>query len=163
MTRSTPEITPIERRDAQRLREHLAEHAEPCPACGYLLHRIESDRCPECGVPLRMRVGRSSVPWVPWLVMVIPAWMACGEAVYAVFWLAGSVTQDTLADEWTPIDALLQGLLIICIPVAVVATTARPRFVRWTLPVQWAVALAVASPIALILMVTYTYYTLIQW
>ena len=35
-----------------------------CPACGYDLHAIDSDRCPECGLLIdRTPTGQSTLPW----------------------------------------------------------------------------------------------------
>src|SRR2546421_11397401 len=35
-----------------------------CPDCGYNLHGIASDRCPECGFALdRDQLARSRIPW----------------------------------------------------------------------------------------------------
>ena len=39
------------------LRAFLAEHDEPCPACGYNLRGLTGEACPECGEALRLRVG----------------------------------------------------------------------------------------------------------
>lgn len=39
------------------LRTFLAEHDEPCPACGYSLRGLTGETCPECGEALRLRVG----------------------------------------------------------------------------------------------------------
>ena len=39
------------------LRTFLAEHDEPCPACGYNLRGLRGEACPECGETLRLMVG----------------------------------------------------------------------------------------------------------
>lgn len=41
----------------EALRAFLAEHDEPCPACGYNLRGLTGEACPECGEALRLRVG----------------------------------------------------------------------------------------------------------
>lgn len=36
-----------------------------CPRCGYDVRGLDSDRCPECGLPLDdVRAARSAIPWV---------------------------------------------------------------------------------------------------
>jgi len=37
--------------------------APHCPACGYNLFGIESERCPECGLEIDRRLFRSHLPW----------------------------------------------------------------------------------------------------
>ena len=39
------------------LQEYLSERDAPCPRCGYNLHKLQSDSCPECGDALTIRVG----------------------------------------------------------------------------------------------------------
>ena len=39
------------------LAEYLAVHESPCPRCGYNLHGLRSDRCPECGDQIELRIG----------------------------------------------------------------------------------------------------------
>ncbi len=51
------EPIPPPRSDDQLLGEFLAARHEACPLCGYSLHGLRSDRCPECGSQLRLRVG----------------------------------------------------------------------------------------------------------
>jgi hypothetical protein len=38
------------------LRFHIRVEEPRCPGCGYLLYMLKSDRCPECGLPLRNTV-----------------------------------------------------------------------------------------------------------
>src|SRR6188768_3322910 len=36
-----------------------------CPACGYDLRAIDSERCPECGLEIdRSKLGESVIPWI---------------------------------------------------------------------------------------------------
>lgn len=43
--------------DTAALRDYLVQRDVPCPACGYSLLGLTSDRCPECAEQLRLSVG----------------------------------------------------------------------------------------------------------
>ena len=57
--------------DAALLRTYLATHDLPCPVCGYELHLIESNRCPECGANLDLRVGSSDLRLMWWITSLV--------------------------------------------------------------------------------------------
>lgn len=53
-------------RKHHRNREVKNNHYEVCMNCGYLLHGINSDRCPECGLPFdRMTLEDEWKTYVP--------------------------------------------------------------------------------------------------
>lgn len=56
----------MDRRDADSLREFLAERDVPCPACGYSLRALESPACPECGLELELRVALTEPRQAAW-------------------------------------------------------------------------------------------------
>mgnify|MGYP006289825907 CR=1 FL=1 len=67
--------------DARLLQTFLADRDEPCPVCGYNLRQLQSDRCPECGRALQLRVG-SVEPRLFWyLVMLLPLMCSAGVGV----------------------------------------------------------------------------------
>lgn len=144
--------------DLQRLQEHLAEHPEPCPNCGYNLHHLETDRCPECGTALRLGLTRTKPPSLAaWLVMIVPMLIATGEGLFSWFWFLYMLIEGTLIDmawwEWT--------LLVLITPVmlgALVGLIVRPWFVRWNPAIQWSIAVPVAVVTGFILMFNYTAY-----
>ena len=69
------------------LREFLAEHDEPCPACGYNLRGLTGIRCPECEQELMLRVAMVERDLVSFVLAAIGL-SACG--VLAAF-LLGAV------------------------------------------------------------------------
>ncbi len=54
------------------LAEWLAERDAPCPACGYNLRGVASDKCPECGatLELELRRRRPAAGWGAFLILV---------------------------------------------------------------------------------------------
>lgn len=51
----TPPPTGIDH--ATLLEQHLAAHEDPCPMCGYNLHNLRGDKCPECGQELTLHIA----------------------------------------------------------------------------------------------------------
>lgn len=62
---------------AEALRRFLAVRDVPCPGCDYNLRGLEGDRCPECGLGLRLPLEVPD-PGVGWYVATIvpPAGLA---------------------------------------------------------------------------------------
>lgn len=60
------------------LTEFFAVSDEPCPACGYSLHRVKTDTCPECGSGLRLTVGQPLPPLAPWTFAIVSFAMGLG-------------------------------------------------------------------------------------
>ena len=44
--------------DAALLQRFLADRRAPCPGCGFELHRLLGNTCPECGTVLELRLDR---------------------------------------------------------------------------------------------------------
>jgi hypothetical protein len=75
----------------------LRDHSRPCPACGYDLARLTTDRCPECGRRLRITVSEANPPLAPFITGVafsVPIGgamngmigVAVGRYTYSVAW-----------------------------------------------------------------------------
>lgn len=73
MTKGEPQkVRCIE--DAKLLARAVADRDMPCPKCSYNVRGIESDKCPECGarLALRLAVGDTYLPYKgPWFVAIL--------------------------------------------------------------------------------------------
>lgn len=58
-------------RESELLKQLLALREIPCPVCGYNLRGIESDKCPECGAKLDLRVGSSDLKLGLWIAAIL--------------------------------------------------------------------------------------------
>ncbi|MEL6741876.1 MAG: hypothetical protein AAFP26_14580 [Planctomycetota bacterium] len=56
----------MDERDADSLRDYLADRDTPCPACGYSLRALTSCACPECGLDLELRVALTEPRQAAW-------------------------------------------------------------------------------------------------
>ena len=68
-----------------------------CPACGYDLRGIDSDRCPECGLP----IDRAAVSRIPW---VNRARIGRVRAYCRTAWMATARTAALAAEVQRPVD-----------------------------------------------------------
>lgn len=60
------------------LRQFVADRDEPCPACRYNLRNLQTHCCPECGLPLTLRVALSEPAWGTYLASIIGASLGLG-------------------------------------------------------------------------------------
>ena len=68
-----------------------------CPACGYDLRGIDSDRCPECG----LEIDRAAVSRIPW---VNRAKIGRARAYCRTAWMATARTAALAAEVQRPVD-----------------------------------------------------------
>lgn len=61
-----------------RLLDHLAEHDEPCPICGYSLLGARDHRCPECSAPLELGVRSPQRLFGPWVFAIVSIALGLG-------------------------------------------------------------------------------------
>src|SRR4051812_46128223 len=77
-----------------------ADDALYCPACGYDLRGIASDRCPECGATIhRASLRESSLPWAR--RQQVGAWRAYRRTVWTATWRVRRVADGVAR----PVDA----------------------------------------------------------
>ena len=57
--------------DVIRLVEFLATRDAPCPLCGYNLHGLTRDICPECGRQLQLSVGLTDPFLRAWVILAV--------------------------------------------------------------------------------------------
>lgn len=49
---------------------YLAERDEPCPACGYNLRALQTDRCPECNRELVLQLRLAEPRMAAWIASI---------------------------------------------------------------------------------------------
>jgi hypothetical protein len=150
---------------AALLRAFLTDRDVPCPSCGYNLRNTPGERCGECGAALVLAVGRRHVPLRWWLLIVIPLWLAAAEGVYEAAWNLNELIQGTLIENlmFDPIYAIKAGVMILCIPAAILATLLRPLFLKMPQPGQIAVSGAVCSVMIPLLVLNLIYNVWWHW
>ena len=67
--------------ESELLKQLLALREIPCPVCGYNLRGIESDKCPECGAKLDLRVGSSDLKLGLWIAAILGVALPLGFGV----------------------------------------------------------------------------------
>ncbi|MFM9994982.1 MAG: hypothetical protein ACKVU4_04185 [Phycisphaerales bacterium] len=75
-------MEPSPTNDPDQLREFLGSRDAPCPGCGYNLHGLTGDRCPECNEELRLQVGLVEPKLASFLTGLIG--LACGAGFFGV-------------------------------------------------------------------------------
>ena len=127
------------------LREFLALSGRPCPICGYSLVNLESDRCPECGASLELRVASADLRLGSWLLGVIGASVGLGFSIMLSIPVGLALAFSELSGrEWVVITVhTVSTLLVAGILILVVRT--RRRF--WIRPrrAQRAIGILIAS------------------
>jgi hypothetical protein len=97
------------------LLHYLADHDARCPACGYQLRRLRSDRCPECGQRLELGVvGHPLADTRPLLLLVVPAAAAFVSGVYWAIFIGQELLIDPTGLTYSPIDFLIAFALLLC-------------------------------------------------
>jgi hypothetical protein len=137
------------------LRRFLEQHDAPCPVCGYSLRNLTSERCPECGARLELRVGSMDLRIGKWIALVLAFALPAGLGLLpvAVIWtyvyLVGGLHEldEVISNSW---PLLLLGLFSGGL--LWVAIAARRRF--WSLSsrrqTRWLLAGMVVSILLLL-------------
>jgi hypothetical protein len=90
------------------LAEFLRHNTAPCAVCGYELHNLSGDICPECGHQFALRIGASHAR-IGWLVVCLaPMLMMFG---LAVFLMAMTIRYGVPGDEEWYCTLLAGGLV----------------------------------------------------
>ena len=121
--------------DAAMLRDHLARHDADCPNCGYNLRNLASDRCPECGTAVELRVGYRDAHSALWLAALVPATLVAGVGL---LWGLLTILNGPPAGRYR--FAFAYAMASGAVPLVVMAT--RERFLR--LGRLWRVAVVAA-------------------
>lgn len=92
------------------LREFLAARDVPCPGCDYNLRGLEDDRCPECGVGLRLPLEVPDPGLGLYVATIIPV---AGLAAFLLLVIAVSVLRFSR-------DGVVEFVLSVALSSAVV-------------------------------------------
>jgi hypothetical protein len=127
----------------QLLADFLAAQTPPCPVCAYSLQGIESDRCPECGARLELRLASTDLRLGVWLVALV--FLAVGVGFLAL--LSIPVGMSAALGDFTKYAALILSLHIACLLVLVsgLATVVYARRSFWKSPRRVQVMLAIVA------------------
>jgi hypothetical protein len=117
------------RDDAAILREFLRDADVPCPLCAYNLRNLQSDRCPECGAELELRVGATNFRSGMLAACISPLMMLFGLTVLLGMLFARYGPPGRPRDRWA-------YLLLIAGAVAGLLAVALYRRRRWYLQLQ---------------------------
>ncbi|MEM6334836.1 MAG: hypothetical protein AAF823_16005 [Planctomycetota bacterium] len=146
--------------DRERLFDHLAQHEAACPVCGYRLHQLQSDRCPECGTHLRLTVGSDEPRLNAWLLIVVSGTAALTSGLYWAFFIALDARQAIAYGDplgYGLIDFLITASLIAAGIPAVIALPLRRAFADLSLATQWALSRLATGFAALTILADLTY------
>lgn len=138
------------------LERYLGERHAPCPVCGYDLHRLRQDACPECGAHLVLQVGSDNLAIGPWVLAVISLALAIGfDGVVSLLLTVGvSINPPRGRGEFLRVFEVLGGfLLLAALCAAGVAWLVRRRRTVWNrIPrrKQWRLAWGVFAAVGLV-------------
>lgn len=133
------------------LRSFLAERDVPCPVCRYNLRGMASDRCPECGARLDVRIGSIDLKLGAWLLAVFAVALPMGfSAVVAITAAIGA----KFSAYWRPRDwvflGIYAGLTAVCAVGLRVLVKKRSSFLRMSRFRQWLLAWAITAIMAVV-------------
>jgi hypothetical protein len=125
--------------DSHHLAHFLEDRDVLCPHCRYNLKSLKSDRCPECGLKLRLSIGLAEAYLAPWVLLAVTSAAAGGVGVIFGYYL--------LRLDWWQLPKMARAPIdyfAFMIPVSVLAIVLRRRFIRLSPRNQWAISLAVS-------------------
>lgn len=124
--------------DAAFLTAWLRERDVKC-RCGYNLRNLQSDRCPECGVTLRLTVAMANNYGNAWKVCAAVTLAAAGVGSVVLYIVAVSVAQRSFFPTSSKEIALV-AFFLSSFPVAAMVVTFRRQFHRLQASIQWLLA-----------------------
>lgn len=149
--RRVNQMPPEKTSELDVLRSFLAQRDVPCPVCRYNLRGAGSDRCPECGARLDLRVGSIDLKLGPWLLAVFAVALPMGfSAVVATIAAIGA----KISVYWQPRDWIIlgthAGLTAVCAVALRVLVKKRAAFLRRSRGFQWLLAWVLVAVMAVV-------------
>jgi hypothetical protein len=138
--------TPSPTDDQAVLGSFLSGRDAPCPICTYNLRDSASNRCPECGARLELRIGSDDLRIGPWLAALLSALAPAAYGFFAVLILVtGSIVWGYPGHQAAVYVGIVCAAGALGLVVAVTLIRQRRRF--WRLPRrrQHFAALGIAS------------------
>lgn len=143
--------------DLQELRRRFVEGRDvPCPSCNYNLRNTTSDRCPECGELLRLRINVPRTHRRAWLaamlagsipfgfhltITCIAAW-AWHQRRDSSRWFAVSLSEyDLQVMRVVAISLAAYGIALVVMSLLHGFMSRQSFFVRWLIALVWSAAL----------------------
>jgi hypothetical protein len=119
------------------LQHYLANRDEPCPSCRYNLRNLTTNRCPECGDELRLRVALADPHLAPYFTLLLAAGIAFGGGT-----LFGLIALKAAPARWwfEPAGISLAILWIVAGAGFLLNLRYRQRIRRLTIAAQWRLA-----------------------
>jgi hypothetical protein len=129
----------------------VADRDEPCPVCSYSLRGLTGPICPECGAPLRLRVGSPQLRVGAWALGIVSFALALGfDGVVAILLTAALIANPST--QWQPVGlvtgfVVLSGAMLGCLLWLV---RGRPAWHRRPTGAQWRRASAIFLGVGLL-------------
>jgi hypothetical protein len=142
------EPLPSPRSDAQLMIDYLAASHEPCPLCGYILHGLQSDRCPECGSQLRLRVGLAEPRMAAYITTSVSWAVGFGATGLLNSIATAKAPSNWVREPWAVISLILMATSLTSLGATLIFTR---RFRRMPWDIQRTVAALSAAMVTLAL------------
>jgi hypothetical protein len=122
-------------RSQRLLAEYLADRDLACPNCAYNLRGLTTDRCPECGEPLRLELRGTERRMGAYLVLLSGCCVGLGGGLlFTIALLSYNGPGDWLRQ---PGPAALAGLALVCGCALPFVVRSRGRFQRCAARTRW--------------------------
>lgn len=124
------------------LKEFLATRDIACPVCGYNLRGIASNKCPECGRSLELRIVSGDLRVTAWVVALLSAALPLGaSAVFSILGLFVSIQTRFKFPHNTRLVVIFVLLCAVYSTTLVLVLRGRRRIWKLSQPRQWRFAL----------------------
>ncbi len=109
------------------LEQHLAACDDACPMCGYNLHNLRGDKCPECGQQLKLQIALTQPRMAAFITGLVG--LAAG-AGFAGFALILTTLFSLLSGFWEWSDTLVLAVETVVFSLLVILWHRRSAKIR---------------------------------